>query len=358
MKQYVCILVTGGAGFVGSNLALRMRRRHPEARIVVADNLKRRGSELNLVRLAAAGIEFVHADVRNSEDLAFPGLAFDLMLECSAEPSVLAGFDAGPTYLINTNLSGTVNCLEVARRSSADIVFLSTSRVYPIANLEAVNVTEGALRYDYSAEQLFPGVSAAGISEEFPLEGARSLYGATKLCSELIIQEYADMYGLNYVIDRCGVITGPWQMGKVDQGVFALWMGKHYFKRSLKYIGYGGTGKQVRDFIAIDDLADLIEIQLDRFDTLPHRLYNAGGGAASSLSLVETTALCEEITGNRVEIERVAENRPLDVKIYVTDNARVLRDTGWAPAKSPRDTMSDIFAWIRENEDLVAPLWR
>jgi CDP-paratose 2-epimerase len=358
MKQYECILITGGAGFVGSNLALRMRRRFAGARIVVADNLKRRGSEFNLPRLAAAGIDFVHADVRNPEDMAFPDLAFDLMLECSAEPSVLAGFDAGPTYLINTNLTGTVNCLEVARRSSADIVFLSTSRVYPIAKLEAVTVTEGDQRYDMAAEQTLPGVTAAGIAEDFPLEGARSLYGATKLSSELIIQEYADMYGLNYVINRCGVITGPWQMGKVDQGVFALWMGKHYFKRPLKYIGYGGTGKQVRDFVAIDDLADLVEMQLDEFETLPHRLYNVGGGVASSLSLAETTALCEEITGNRVEIERVAENRPLDVKIYVTDNARVQRDTGWAPAKTPRETMSDIFAWIRENEDLVAPLWR
>ena len=131
MKQYSCILVTGGAGFVGSNLAIRMRQRYPDARIVVADNLKRRGSEFNLARLSANRIEFVHADVRNVDDLAFPGIAFDLMLECSAEPSVLAGFDAGPTYLINTNLMGTVNCLEVARRSSADVVFFSTSRVYP-----------------------------------------------------------------------------------------------------------------------------------------------------------------------------------------------------------------------------------
>jgi CDP-paratose 2-epimerase len=358
MKEYVCILVTGGAGFVGSNLALRMRRQYPAARIVVADNLKRRGSELNLRRLGDAGIEFVHADVRNPEDLAFPGIAFDLMLECSAEPSVLAGYDAGPTYLFNTNLAGTMNCLEVARRSAADVVFLSTSRVYPIASLEAVAVAEEETRYTMATEQVFLGVSGDGISEAFPLEGARSLYGTTKLCSEHILEEYADMYGLRYVINRCGVITGPWQMGKVDQGVFALWMGKHYFRRPLKYIGYGGTGKQVRDFVSIDDLADLIQSQLDQFETLPHRLYNVGGGVASSLSLLETTALCEEITGNRVEIERVRENRPLDVKIYVTDNGRVHGDTGWTPGKSPRETLSDIFAWIHANEDLVAPLWR
>jgi CDP-paratose 2-epimerase len=358
MKQYACILVTGGAGFVGSNLALRMRSRYPGARIVVADNLKRRGSEFNLSRLAAERIEFVHADVRNPDDLAFPGCGFDLMLECSAEPSVLAGFDTGPAYLVNTNLVGTVNCLEVARRSGADIVFFSTSRVYPIATLENVTVTEEATRFAMTSQQPMPGASSRGIAESFPLEGARSLYGATKLCSELILEEYADMYGLRYVINRCGVITGPWQMGKADQGVFALWMGKHYFGRPLKYIGYGGTGKQVRDFISIDDLGDVVQLQLDALETLPHRLYNVGGGLASSLSLLETTALCEEITGNHVEIEPVTENRLLDVKMYITDNARVHADTGWSPAKSPRATMTDIFSWIHDNEALVAPLWR
>lgn len=335
-----------------------MRGRYPDARIIAADNLIRRGSELNLARLAENNIEFVRADVRNPDDLAFPNIPFDLILECSAEPSVLAGYDVGPTYLIDTNLNGTVNCLEVARRTKADFVFMSTSRVYPIAALESLAVREDATRYTLTTEQKLPGASAAGIAEDFPLAGARSLYGATKLCSELIIEEYADMYGLRFAINRCGVITGPWQMGKVDQGVFALWMGKHYFDRPLQYIGYGGTGKQVRDFVSIQDLGDLLQTQLDRFDALPQRLYNVGGGLASSLSLLETTALCEEITGNHVEIARIAENRPLDVKIYVTDNARVQRDMGWAPAKSPRETLSDIFAWIHDNEALVAPLWR
>jgi CDP-paratose 2-epimerase len=165
------------------------------------------------------------------------------------------------------------------------------------------------------------------------------------------------MFGLRYVIDRCGVITGPWQMGKVDQGVFALWMGRHYFKRPLKYIGYGGTGKQVRDFVAIGELCDLVLYQIEHLDELGHRLYNAGGGLGSSLSLAETTALCEEITGNRVEIERVAENRPADVRLYVTDNARVTADTGWSPHRTPRETLAEIFDWIRANERLVAPLW-
>ncbi len=357
MSSYSCILVAGGAGFVGSNLALRLRRRYPEARIIVADSLKRRGSEWNVPRLAAARIEFVHADIRRPDDLVFPQTRFDLVVDCSAEPAVLAAYDAGPSYVIDTNLTGTVNLFELARRDRADVVFLSTSRVYPVAALEAIAFDERETRFAIAARQSAPGVSEAGISEDFPLDGARSLYGTTKLACELILAEYADMYGLRFVADRCGVITGPWQMGKVDQGVFALWMGKHYFQRPLKYIGYGGSGKQVRDFIAIDELCDLVLLQIDGIGTLPQRVYNVGGGLGSSLSLAETTALCEEITGNRVEIERVAENRPSDVRIYVTDNARITADTGWSPRRSPRETLAAIFDWIRANERLVAPLW-
>ncbi|HEY0383973.1 MAG TPA: NAD-dependent epimerase/dehydratase family protein [Candidatus Elarobacter sp.] len=351
------VLVAGGAGFVGSNLALRLRDRYPGARIVAADSLKRRGSEWNLPRLAAARVEFVHADIRRPDDLAFPGLRFDLLVDCSAEPAILAAYDGGPAGVIDTNLVGTVNLLEVARRDAADVVFLSTSRVYPVAALDAIAFEETASRFALAAAQAQPGVSAAGIGEAFPLDGARSMYGATKLACELLLAEYADMYGLRYVIDRCGVIAGPWQMGKVDQGVFALWMGRHYFKKALAYIGYGGAGKQVRDVVSVDELGDLVLRQIDGIAALPHHVYNVGGGPASSLSLLETTALCEEITGNRVDIARVAENRPSDVRVYVTDNARVSADTGWRPVKSPRETLAAIFDWIRANERLVAPLW-
>jgi CDP-paratose 2-epimerase len=351
------VLVAGGAGFVGSSLALRLRAAYPDARIVAADSLKRRGSEWNLPRLAAARVEFVHADIRRPDDLAFPKTRFDLVVDCSAEPSVLAAYQAGPTSVIDTNLTGTVNLLELARRDGADVVFLSTSRVYPVRRLDAIAVEEHETRFAIAPHQTQPGVGPAGIGEDFPLDGARSLYGATKLACELLLAEYADMYGLRTVVNRCGVIAGPWQMGKADQGVFALWMAHHYFKRPLAYIGYGGTGKQVRDLVAVDELADLVLHQIAALGQAAQPVYNVGGGLASSLSLAETTALCEEITGNRVEIARVAENRPSDVRLYVTDNARVRADTGWSPRKTPRETLADIFTWIRENERLVAPLW-
>ena len=357
MRNYAAILVAGGAGFVGSHLSMRLLQRYPGARVIAADNLKRRGSEWNLPRLGAAGVEFVHVDVRRSEDLNVPGFVPELIVDCSAEPAVLAAYDIGASYVIDTNLGGSVNLFELARRHGADVVFLSTSRVYPVAAIDAVAVDEDESRFRIAAKQTLPGVTAAGFTEDFPLTGPRSLYGATKLASELIMAEYADMYGLRCIIDRCGVITGPWQMGKVDQGVFALWMGRHHFKRPLSYIGYGGTGKQVRDFVAVDELGDLILTQLDHLSTAPLRAYNVGGGLESSLSLLELTALCEEITGNRVEMGRVSENRPSDVRIYVTDNARVSSDFGWRPRKTPRQTLQEIHDWIVKNERLVAPLW-
>lgn len=357
MAEYRHILVTGGAGFVGSNLALWLRRRYPSAEVIAADNLKRKGSETNLPRLRAGGVEFLHCDIRNKEDLRLDQRGIDLILECSAEPSVLAGYGEAPDYLLNTNLLGTINCLELARRTGAHLLFLSTSRVYPIANLNALALRETPTRFTLAPEQAIPGVSERGIGERFPLEGPRSLYGATKLCSELLIQEYGAMYGLRYIINRCGVLTGPWQMGKVDQGVFTLWVALHYFERELSYIGWGGTGKQVRDLLHIDDLADLLEIQLARFEEFSGATFNVGGGFESSLSLLETTALCRAITGKTVPIRQVDTNRPADMALYITDNTRVTAATGWAPRRTPEETLRSIYEWIRDEEPRVRHIW-
>ena len=251
------ILITGGAGFVGANLGVALAERHPDWQIVALDNLMRRGSELNLPRLRAAGVEFVHGDVREEADLKAVG-RFDAMVECSAEPSVMAG-SADPTYSVQTNLVGAFNCLERARQEDAFVVFLSTSRVYPVAPQLDLVLEEAETRFELAADQPHPGAGPGGISEDFPLPGARTLYGATKLSAELLIEEYAASFGLRAVVDRCGVIAGPWQMGKVDQGVFSWWLLSHHFGRPLTYIGFGGSGKQVRDLLHVDDLVDLVD---------------------------------------------------------------------------------------------------
>ncbi len=353
MATHQRILVTGGAGFVGSSVALALKTDHPQAQVTAFDNLHRRGSELNLLRLREAGIAFVHGDIRSLSDLTSLPEEPDLIVECSAEPSAQAGYGGSPEYLIDTNLLGCYHCLELARRTRADFVFISTSRVYPYRRLNDLEYEETPDRFQLAERQTIPGASAAGISEDFPLEGARSLYGMTKLAGELMVAEYGDAYGLRYIIDRCGVLTGPWQMAKSDQGVIALWVAAHYFRRNLSYIGFDGSGRQVRDFLHVADLCELLCAQIADFDRYNGRLLNVGGGVAFSLSLRETTRLCEEITGNRLTISPVAQTRPADVRIYLTDHRRLSAIDGWQPRRDARATLTDIFDWIRSAESQV-----
>ena len=343
------VLVTGGAGFVGTNLALALAASHD---VVALDNLRRRGSELNLPRLRAGGVKFVHGDVRSPADLAGVG-AVDAIVECSAEPSALAGVDGATDYVVQTNLVGAINCLELARSCDAALVFLSTSRVYPVGALEQVAFEEADTRFEISASQVLSGVSPAGIAEDFPLEGARTLYGATKLSAELLIAEYAESFGIRAVIDRCGVIAGPWQMGKVDQGVFTHWVLSHVLGRDLTYIGYGGSGKQVRDLLHVDDLVDLVALQLSDVDGWAGATVNVGGGREVSLSLRETTAICQELTGREVAVLDSGEARPGDVRIYVSDCRRLFERTDWRPVRSARQVLEDTHQWIVDNEDAV-----
>lgn len=349
------ILITGGCGFVGSNMALMLKSRYPHYNIVTLDNLKRRGSELNLPRLKEAGITFIHGDIRNPEDLQLDQ-HFDYIIDAAAEPSVMAGMGATLSYVINTNLSGTINTLELAARTGARFIFLSTSRVYPIPYLEQILYTEGDTRFLLSDEQSLPGVSARGISEAFPLDKARSVYGATKLASELLIEEFREFFDVNYVINRCGVIAGPHQMGKVDQGVITLWVARHYWGRDVAYFGYGGAGKQVRDALHIFDLIDLVDYELHHFDVVSGRTMNAGGGLASSVSLAELTALCAEVTGNKVGASSVMENRKGDIPLYITDNSLITNVTGWAPRRNVRDIVTDTYNWIHANEKDLKPI--
>jgi CDP-paratose 2-epimerase len=349
------ILITGGAGFVGSAIGIKLREKYPSYSVVAFDNLKRRGSELNLIDLQKAGIAFVHGDIRNNEDLASAG-DFDVLIEASAEPSVMAGLNSDPTYVINNNLYGSINCFNACLKQKAKLIFLSTSRVYPIDRIEHANFTEEETRFSFAENQTETGISKSGISEDLSLSGPRSFYGTTKLSSELFIQEYAAFYGLQSAITRFGVIAGPRQMGKTDQGVVTLWMAKHYWKQSLKYIGYGGTGKQVRDILHVDDLIELVDLQIHQIEKFTGKVYNAGGGLGCSASLLEMTRLCEKISGNTIDIASETENRPADLRMYITDNSRIQNEIGWTPKRSAEQIFTDIFHWIRQNESQLKPI--
>jgi CDP-paratose 2-epimerase len=335
---------------------MALKRENPAADVTAFDNLRRRGSELNLARLSAAGVRFVHGDVRSRADVLGFSPAPDLIVECSAEPSVLAGYGGSPEYLVETNLNGCFNELELARRSGADFIFISTSRVYPYGPINGLAFTEEATRYSLAAEQTIPGASALGIAESFPLEGARSLYGMTKLASELMIAEYGDAYGISYIIDRCGLIAGPWQMAKADQGVVTQWVAAHVFGCPLRYIGFGGSGKQVRDFLHVDDFTALIVRQAARMDLYRNRIFNVGGGMAHSLSLLELTALCREVTGRPVPVTASEESRPADIRIYVSDSRNVMAVDGWRPRHDARATIESIYSWLSAEGERLRPV--
>ncbi len=350
MRELGKILVTGGAGFVGSNLAVSLAAAHPDRQVIALDNLYRRGSELNLERLAAAGVEFVRGDVREPADLA-PFDDIEVLIECSAEPSVMSGTDGDTSYIYETNLTGAYNCLELARRSGCQFIFLSTSRVYPMNGLRQAALVEAETRFELADEQPAIGWSKAGVSEEMPLEGARTFYGTTKLSAEFLCAEFAAQFGVPVVINRCGVIAGPWQMGKVDQGVFTHWMLAHQFEKPLSYIGYGGAGKQVRDLLHVDDLVDLVEEQISDPEAWAGHTFNVGGGREVSLSLRETTSICARLTGNEIEVGSVPTDRDGDVPLYITDCSRLFAHTTWRPKRDAECVLADIHKWLETDQD-------
>ncbi len=353
----VRILVTGGAGFLGSAVAIRLQGAFPASRVFAADNLRRRGSELNLARLKAHGVEFLHADVRSAGDLEIG--AVDLVVECSAEPSVMAGRNGDVRYLLDTNLGGALNCLEIARQRGAAVVFISSSRIYPFDKLASLPLRVDGNRYSMAPDAaLPPGLTAEGVATDFALPGRRTFYGASKLAAELLVQEYADVYGVPSVIFRCGVIAGPWQMGKVDQGFAALWVARHIAGSRLDYIGFGGEGHQVRDVLHIDDACDLVASVVPRIATLKGEVFNAGGGLACSVSLREMTDLCRDATGRQIAIGSVRETRPGDIPWYITDNREVSAALGWRPSRSAGDVVRDIAAWLRDNPTIVSTIFK
>jgi CDP-paratose 2-epimerase len=351
------VLITGGAGFVGSSLARYLKRCLSNASVVVFDNLRRRGSELNLNSFRQQSIEFAHGDVRSPGDLADLGDNFDVVIDASAEPSVHAGGEGSPDYVVQTNLFGTLNCLNFARRCESSLILLSTSRVYSLQPLKEVKLIERETRFEISENQAIPGVTSRGISEIFPTNSARSFYGASKLGSEQLLQEFAHAYRLPSVILRCGVIAGPGQFGKADQGVFTMWVAHHYFKRGLRYTGFGGTGKQIRDLLHIEDLCELVLSLVNPGVPYSGDVFNVGGGVGQSVSLAELTQLCQKVVGHHVPIEQISDTAMYDVPAYISDCMKLFSQSEWRPARSVEEIVSDIFRWIRTNEADLRPIF-
>jgi CDP-paratose 2-epimerase len=351
------ILITGGAGFVGSALARYLKQTVSGSSVVAFDNLKRRGSELNLVSFRELDIEFVHGDIRNRSDLASLNGDFDVLIDASAEPSVHAGTHGSPDYVVDTNLAGAFNCLSFARDRGSSFILLSTSRVYSIQPLRDIHLIEGTTRFEIAETQTISGITREGIAENFPTHLARSFYGASKLGSEQLVQEFAHTYGLPSVVLRCGVIAGPGQFGKADQGVFTMWVAHHYFNRPVRYIGFGGEGKQVRDLLHIQDLCELTGRIVNSTKEYTGDVLNVGGGIERSVSLAELTQLCRKVVGNEVPTTGGSDTAGFDVPLYVSDCRRLFTRSDWRPQRSVETVVSDVYRWIRSNETALKPIF-
>lgn len=345
------ILITGICGFVGSRLATQLQQRIEGAQICGIDNLLRPGSEQNRAALASSGVRFLHGDLRMQSDVeALP--ACDWVIDAAANPSVLAGVDgrSSPRQVAEHNLSGTLNILDYCRQNKAGLILLSTSRVYSVRDLAALPIEERNRAFALNESAPLPaGVSAAGINEAFPVRQPISLYGATKLASEVMAVEYGSAFDFPVWINRCSVLGGAGQFGTAEQGIFSYWLRAHAARLPLRYIGFGGHGSQVRDGFHPDDLAALIAIQMQRNPPLDS-IYNAGGGAENAMSLAQLTAWCDARFGVH-QPQPDPKPRRFDIPWVVMDSARAKSDLGWRPERSLLSILDEIADHASANPD-------
>jgi CDP-paratose 2-epimerase len=298
------------------------------------------------------GVEVRHADLRAPSDLeALP--AVDVVVDAAANPSVLAGVDGRTSsrQLLEHNLVGTLNVLEYCKRVGAGLILLSTSRVYSIPPLAGLRVREVGGAYEPDpAEGLPAGLSAEGVSEAFSTEPPLSLYGVAKLASEKVALEYGSAFDFPVWIDRCGVLAGAGQFGRADQGIFSYWVHSWARKRPLRYIGFGGTGLQVRDCLHPADLVPLLLQQLRGPSDERPRVVNVSGGRGSAMSLLQLSRWCGERLGEHT-VEADTGERPFDVPWLVLDSSLARREWGWAPSRSTVSILEEILEHARQNPD-------
>jgi CDP-paratose 2-epimerase len=324
------ILITGICGFAGSTIAETLIERRTGLSVAGIDNLMRPGSERNRARLRQLGATVVHGDIRTASDFESLPPA-DWVIDAAANPSVLAGVQSGSSsrQLFEHNLASLVNVLEYAKAHKAGVVLLSSSRVYSIADLCSLPLkTVGdAFQLDATAP-LPPGLSAAGIGPDFPTRTPISLYGSTKLAAEAVALEYGAAFDFPVWVNRCGVMAGAGQFGTPDQGIFSYWIHAHRARRPLRYIGFDGTGRQVRDALHPRDLAALLDRQIESGRSGGRRIYTAGGGPENAISLAGLTAWCDRRFGPHAPTAD-PRPRPYDVPWVAMDSALAAHDFGW-----------------------------
>jgi CDP-paratose 2-epimerase len=336
------IFITGGAGFIGCNLAEHHLGRGD--RVIVFDDFSRAGTEANLVWLRERHgdrLEVVRGDIRDAAALASalpPSTerVYHLAAQVAVTTSVV-----DPRTDFEINALGTFNVLEAVRRIAPEsaVVYASTNKVY--GGMEGVGVTEEQERYRYTDLPL-------GVSEDQPLD-FHSPYGCSKGAGDQYVRDYARIYGLRTVVMRQSCIYGERQMGVEDQG----WVAHFCIAAQLgRPITIYGDGKQVRDVLWVDDLIDVYERAAGKVDDVAGAVYNIGGGPANTMAVwSEFGSLLSELAGHEIPVT-FDDWRPGDQPVFVSDIAKATRELGWEPQVSMPHGVERLWKWVGANTEL------
>ena len=339
-KKY---LITGGAGFIGSNYAARLIKRGES--ITIFDNLSRPGSRLNLNWLGTIkkeSFDLVEADIRDKEAIMAAAQDVDVIIHLAGQVAVTTSV-INPRDDFEVNAEGTFNVLEAARNSEKQpiVLYSSTNKVY--GGMEDIKVVENDTNYQYVD---FPN----GISEEFPLD-FHSPYGCSKGSGDQYVRDYFRIYDLPTVVLRQSCIYGPRQFGIEDQGWLAWFI---IAVLTEKKISIYGNGKQVRDVLYIDDLLDAYDLCIEKINISAGQVYNIGGGPNQKISVwKEFSPILEEMIKKKIPVNW-GDWRPGDQKIYVSDICKAQNDLGWQPKVNVRAGLQLLYDWANENINLFS----
>jgi len=343
----VKVLITGGAGFIGSHAAEFFSR---DNAVTLYDNLSRgqmlgvqdKNRRYNIDYLTAKGpkMDFYEGDLRDFQSLKIAARATDFVVHAAGQVAIKTSVK-DPRTDFEINALGTFNVLEAARINDAAVVFCSTNKVYG-ENVNLIGVVNQGKRYVFSDPQY-----ANGIPESFSTDNTgHSPYGSSKLAADTYVQDYARTYGLRTGVFRMSCIYGERQFGAEDQGWLAWFTISTVTRRRIVIYG---DGKQVRDTLYVTDLIDAF----DRFlrSDIKHAVFNMGGGPENTLSLLELLDLLQVMTGVRPEVS-FEEWRLADQRVYISDIRKAQEILHWKPKVRPQEGIKRVISWVRENRPL------
>lgn len=340
------ILIIGGAGFVGSNLAFKLK--NDNYKVTVLDNLVRRGAENNIPIFKKLGISFIHGDTRNKEDINCLD-NYDVILDCAAQPSAINY--KNPNFDITNNTYGVLNILDYCRERKSGLIFWSTNKCYTGKLCNSVTVSRDGDRFVYDLNQpSFKGFDPKfGFNEDLCVNGNdHSIYGVSKIMADLMIQEYANAYQIPSICNRFSCLAGPNQWGKSEQGWMAWFAIANKLKLPINVYGFDGC--QVRDYLFIDDIYNLIRKQIDNIQNYHGEVFNVGGGLNYSTSIREVISFIESKYDKFKSVTYTDDVRRADQFLYVTDNRKVKVAFDWSPSVTLEKGYEQIFDWVNQHE--------